>query len=196
MQPLTFIFLGRSGAGKGTQAELLRGVLKEKDPERTIFTLETGERFRNLNKAESFVGGLTKEVVETGGLSPTFVAVWAWATSFIENLKGGEHIFIDGSPRKLSEAEVLSEALIFFFFLKPIVIHLDVPIDFATKLLLGRGRTDDTDEGIARRQAWYEKEVVRSVHFFKEHPAFRYLKINGVQPIEAVHKEIKEALGW
>ena len=66
MEPLTFIFIGRSGCGKGTQAELLQEYIKKLDQQRLIFYIETGERFRQFfteqslssrSAAENYLGG-------------------------------------------------------------------------------------------------------------------------------------------
>ena len=54
MQPQTFIFFGPSGSGKGTQAKLLQEILKQKDPERKIIYIETGQKFRELAEGDSF----------------------------------------------------------------------------------------------------------------------------------------------
>jgi hypothetical protein len=48
MKLQTFIFIGRSGCGKGTQVALLQEYIKTRDHKRPILYIETGERFRNL----------------------------------------------------------------------------------------------------------------------------------------------------
>ena len=56
----TFIFIGRSGCGKGTQAKLIIEHLKEKTPDIPHFYLETGESFRKLMAEDSFTSRITK----------------------------------------------------------------------------------------------------------------------------------------
>ena len=56
MNPQTFVFIGRSGCGKGTQAKLLQDVLKEKNPDQEIFYIETGANFRKFLGEEKQVG--------------------------------------------------------------------------------------------------------------------------------------------
>ena len=109
MNPQTFIFIGRSGCGKGTQADLLQQKLREKTPETPIFYLETGERFREYIQSETYSSNLSKDVMEKGGLQPEFLAVWNWSSLFVEKMQGNEHLVLDGTPRKLDEAEVLSD---------------------------------------------------------------------------------------
>ena len=65
MVPQTFIFIGRSGCGKGTQSELLHKYLDEHDKEEhLIFYLETGARFRDFIAKDNFTSKLAKKVSE------------------------------------------------------------------------------------------------------------------------------------
>ena len=48
----TFIFIGASGSGKGTQVALLKEYIKKKDPETPIFYVQTGEYFREFVRPE------------------------------------------------------------------------------------------------------------------------------------------------
>jgi len=63
MDPQAFIFFGRSGSGKGTQAKLLVEALKEKTG-REVLYVETGQRFREFKTGETLSSELTKEVIE------------------------------------------------------------------------------------------------------------------------------------
>ena len=105
-KPETFIFIVPSGCGKGTQAELLITYLKENDPNRGIFYLETGEKIRSFMSGDKYSNKLSKKLYEDGKLQPEFLAVWVWADILIENLKGDENLVVDGTPRKLREAKV------------------------------------------------------------------------------------------
>ena len=53
MKLQTFIFIGRSGCGKGTQVALLQKYIKTQDYKRPILYIETGERFRQFIKEPS-----------------------------------------------------------------------------------------------------------------------------------------------
>ncbi|MCR4310962.1 MAG: nucleoside monophosphate kinase, partial [Candidatus Taylorbacteria bacterium] len=99
-KPLTFIFTGPSGCGKGTQVELLKKYLEEKSPEIPQFHSYTGDGFRAFMKGTTLASKRAKEIQEAGELQPEFLAVWLWAGNLINNVTGAEHLFIDGSPRK------------------------------------------------------------------------------------------------
>ena len=62
--------------------------------------------------------------------------------------------------------------------------------DWSTKLLLGRGRSDDTPENIKRRLDWFEQDVVAVIEYYKKHHAHTIIEINAEQIRENVHAEI------
>ncbi len=190
MDKHTFLFAGRSGSGKGTQVKLLLDVMKEKYLNDNLFQYYSGDGFRKLIAGDGYTSDLAREVNTKGGLQPNFLAVWLWATAFVENLKGDEHIVTDGFPRARVEAEALDSALKFFKREKPTMIHINVSKDASRERLLARKREDDTEESVERRISWYETEVVPAVNFFKDNPDYNFIDINGEQSIEDVHKEI------
>lgn len=191
MKPQTFIFIGRSGCGKGTQADLLQKYLKTQDPGREIFYLETGNRFRDFIKGDSLSSKRSLDIAHRGDRQPDFLAVWMWAHIFIENLKGDEHIVIDGTPRSLNEANVLDSAIKFYGWQPARVIYLNVSRPWAEKRLHDRGRTDDrSSEQIKKRLDWFETDVVPAVEHLRQHPEYRFFDINGERPLEEVHQSI------
>lgn len=194
MQPQTFIFFGPSGSGKGTQAKLLQEVLKQKDPERKILYIETGKKFRELAEGDSFTAKEIKKVVDSGELLPGFLPIWVWTGLMMENITGNEHIFMDGLSRQPEEAPVLDSAIKFYKRENPIVVSIEVSNEWATKLLKGRGRSDDTDEEIKKRLSWYKENVVPAIEYFKNNPYYKFIPINGEQTIEEVHQEIMEKI--
>jgi adenylate kinase family enzyme len=190
-KPQTFIFIGRSGCGKGTQAKLLQEKLELHTPITPVFYLETGARFRDFIQTNTYSSALSKDIMERGALQPEFLAVWNWAHLFIENLKGDEHLILDGTPRKLDEAEVLDSAMTFYGRLNPIVIFLDVSKEFSMKRFVDRGRADDISiQAIEERMRWYDEHVVPAVRYYWQNPRYTLAHINGEQSIEDVHAEI------
>lgn len=191
MNPITILFIGRSGCGKGTQAKLFIDYLKSKDTSRDVFYLETGERFRQFLKEESYTTHLAKDVASKGTLQPSFLAVHIWSHIFIEQMHGGEHLVLDGTPRTLPEAQVLDTAFRFYGRSAPIVIWLDVSNDWSKARLTSRGRDDDkAGEEIDRRLEWFDTDVVPTIRHMSEAKLYTVLKVNGEQTIEDVHKEV------
>jgi len=196
MQPQTFIFFGPSGCGKGTQAKLLADELKKKDQQRNILYIETGKKFRELAEGNSLTAKDVKEnILGKGNLAPIFLPIWIWAGLMIENMTGDEHLFLDGVSRRFEEAYVLDSALKFYERQNPTVISFEVSDEWATKLMKGRGRADDTNEEIKNRLSWYKENTMPAVEYFKNNPDYRFIAIDGEQTIEEVHKEVMEKVG-
>lgn len=196
MTPQTFIFIGQSGCGKGTQAELLKKVIQEKHPDDEIFYLETGENFRKFIKGEKYSNKLAKIISDKGDLQPAFLAVYFWADILLNNLKGGEHVILDGICRRLEEAKVFTTAME-FYNRKLTIVFIDVSRKWSEERLMARGRLDDKNlEQLKGRLDWFEKDTGDVIEYFKSNSFYTFLDINGEQTIEEVHNEILQKLGW
>jgi len=196
MQERTFIFIGASGSGKGTQVALLKEELKRRDPEKPIFYLQTGQLFREFVKGDTYAAKVAREALERGELLPGFVAMWMWSDIFLNNLRGGEHLIIDGSPRRVDEVQHLDIAMKFFKRPQPTVIYIKVSREWSTSHMLERaekeGRKDDTKESIVKRLNWFDREVVPAINIYRRDRDYDFFEIDGERPIEEVHKDIVE----
>jgi len=191
-----FIFLGRSGCGKGTQADLLMSHLcKIGDKSCKTLHVESGALLRAFSQGENFTQTKIKEVLANGVLVPESVVVALWTDYLISNFTGTENIVFDGCPRKLCEAQLLTDALTFYNIEKPTVISVNVSREWSEKRLLGRARKDDNPESINKRLEWFETEVVPAMNYYKSDPYYNVIDINGEQPIEDVHNELLAKLG-
>src|ERR1035437_11069256 len=106
-EPQAYIFIGRSGCGKGTQAELLIKNLENRG-EKTLH-VETGAFFREFIKKNLYTEVLAKNIVDSGGLMPEAMAINMWVSYLVDNFTGKEQLIFDGAPRRLMEAELRSE---------------------------------------------------------------------------------------
>jgi adenylate kinase len=191
----TVIFIGRSGAGKGVQSAHLQEFLKNKYPEIPTLYIEMGDHFRSFIKNDGHTWERAREVNKLGGRQPSFLAVWVWSEVFIEKLVGNEHLVLDGTPRSLEEAKMLDTALPFYERKNPAVVFLNVSREWAEARLQGRGRADDVNSDVVnKRQAFYEKDVVPAINYYRENSDYRFLDINGEQTPEKVFEEIVAAL--
>ena len=195
MKPQAFIFVGRSGSGKGTQAALLIEALKKKDPGRAIFTVETGKELRKFIEGDTYTQKLAKKIQMAGGFQPAFLAIFNWVRVLVDEYKEGSHMVFDGTSRRLPEAMVLDSIFHFYGIEKPWVIYLDIHDEEATKRLLARGRADDTHDAIKNRLSSYEADMKPSIEFFRKNPKCVFLDINGIDTIEAIHADIVKRLG-
>jgi adenylate kinase family enzyme len=196
MKPITCVFFGRSGAGKGTQASVLIEKLKEIDSDNLTVYIETGERFRKfISSSKSYAATLVNEVLSSGSLLPAVLPIWMWASVFVESVGEKEHVIMDGVARRGEEAPILDSAIRFFKRPDPAIIFIDTSTEEATRRLIARGRHDDKKDKIESRLKWFEDNVMDSVRYFENNKHFRFIKINGDQGVEKVHQDIVEALG-
>lgn len=196
-EPKAYIILGRSGSGKGTQADLLMTHLCQvADKQCRTLHIESGAFLRAFMKEDGYTQKKINDVVRSGILVPESIVVALWSNYLVNNFTGTENLVFDGTPRKLHEAQLLDNALRFYNIKKPTVIFLNVSRDWSEKRLLGRARgQDDKPESIKRRLDWFETEVVPTLNFYRADPYYNFVDINGEQPIEDVQNEILAKLG-
>lgn len=194
MEKQFYTIVGRSGCGKGTQAELLKEKLMSLGLE-NVKHISTGEGVREFTKGENYIATLSRYTNEQGLLQPEFLAVWNWSNLFINKIEENDSIILDGAPRKFFEIAMLNSAIKFMGFEKLTVIYLDVSESWARERLQGRGREDDLNENeVSRRMDWFETEVLPVIDAYKNDDRYNFFHINGEQTSEEVLSEIIEKL--
>ncbi len=193
--PHTFIFFGIAGSGKGTQLELLQKYLEEKDSNAKIVTTSTGSEFRKVIDSGSYTGQLIKTTLEKGWLQPNFLTITMFTNILVSSMEPDTHLIVDGYPRTITQSEVLEAAMDFYKRENIKVIYLKVEKDEVMKRMKLRGRSDDTDEGIAKRFDEYVDNVVPAMLYFKEKGGYTIYTVNGEQSPEEVHQELIKTLG-
>jgi adenylate kinase family enzyme len=189
-----FIFIGRSGCGKGTQAKLLMEEIKKKSSQKDILYIQTGAELRDFIKGDSYTQKICADIYNRGDLQPEFLAVYMWIRRVIEKYTGKEHMVFDGTPRKLHEAGVLHSIISFYKLGKPNVINIDISKDEAKKRLLSRGRMDDDEKEIEKRLAWYDTDVLPAIQFYQNNKEYNFHHINGEQSVEKVWEDLSKSL--
>ena len=188
-----YLFIGRSGCGKGTQAEILKTELEKQKA--SVLYIETGDIFREFITGDKFANKRSNELYQTAVRQPDFLACFMWTQMLLEKYENGMDVIFDGTPRSLTEAKALETAFVFFGFEKVSVIHLDVSRVWSEKHLLARGRSDDVNmEKITKRLDWYEKDVVPALQYFESSPQISLIRVNGEQSIVDVANEINQTL--
>ncbi len=199
MVPQTIIFIGRSGCGKGTQAELFKERIVRLDENKSqILYVETGQRFRNFIRGQEYSSQLSKEIYTKDERQPDFLACYMWSSMLIEELhQESMHLVFDGAPRSKPEAELLTTAFNFYDREKPTVIHINVSRVWSEERLLARGRMDDKNlSKIDKRLDWFDKDVLPAIEYFKTNPYYRFIEVDGEQDIGKVHLDIVHAYDY
>ena len=127
---MRLILLGPPGAGKGTQAKMLKEKFK-------IPQISTGDILRQAVKEDTELGARAKIVMDAGQLVPDDVVIDLIKERIRQaDCKAG--FILDGFPRNIRQAEKLSETLIEMDLKIDKVIDLKVNPEEVVNRLTGR----------------------------------------------------------
>ncbi|MFT7557720.1 MAG: adenylate kinase family enzyme [Planctomycetota bacterium] len=192
-QPYTFLLVGRSGSGKGTQAKLLIDYLGRNTRFSSI-TITTGDHVRGFLATEGHTRDIAKNVADAGELQPLFLPIWMWSSQIIREYTGQEHLILDGAGRRMAEVLVL-ESMLDFYGSRCVVIHLDLPREEALERMISRDRSDDKRDQISQRLDWFDRDVNSVLDYTKAARLFDYVWIDGTPDIEGIHNSIIAGIG-
>jgi len=127
---MRLILLGPPGAGKGTQAKMLKEKFQ-------IPQISTGDILRQAVKDNTELGARTKIVMDAGQLVPDDVVIDLIKERIRQaDCKNG--FILDGFPRNIAQAEKLSETLVEMNLKIDKVIDLEVSAEEVVNRLTGR----------------------------------------------------------
>lgn len=186
---LTFVILGRSGCGKGTQAKFVL----ERFGKNKARHLETGRFFREIiAKYKNPTTEIARGVMARGHIFPAWLSASTWLKLVVEEGIADRHWVFDGAPRWLWEAKLIDEVMQWHGRPLPLCIYIDTSLKEATRRLLLRGRPDDNRQAIRNRMRFFSKYVLPTISFFKKEG--RLIEVNGNMPPDVVWKEIDQKL--
>lgn len=181
---MQIILLGVPGAGKGTQAALIKDNYH-------IPSISTGDMLRAEARKETPLGITVKHIMARGELvSDDLILKIVEKRLHEPDCKEG--FLLDGIPRTIPQAEGLQEILRKLHKPDLKVIEIFVPDAEIVKRLLLRKRADDTEETIKYRLAVYRENTRPLVDYYKS--SHHFYNVNGLQPIEAVFRDIQHIL--
>lgn len=183
------VLFGPPGAGKGTQAEVLKNKYN-------LVHISTGDVFRYNIKNETELGVLAKKYIDAGDLVPDEVTINMLKDEVNKNADVAGFIF-DGFPRTESQAQALDS----FLAEKGERINGMVALEVAEDILVGRilergktsGRSDDTDESKIRNRfnEYNTKTAVLKDYYDAKG---NYYGVDGVGSIEEITTRLSEVI--
>lgn len=193
MNPISVLFFGSQGAGKGTQVKMLMEYLRSRS-DRKIIHIDMGQELRNLRDTGTYAGKLTGQVIDAGHRMPDFMPTYLQTKKLVENLTGEEHVIADGLARGADQTRAFDDAIEFFKCAPLQVVSVELSEESVVKRLLLRGRNDDTEEGIKNRLGWYKTDVLPQLAMLKERGRNIHV-IDGEPDVATIHKDILSKLG-
>jgi adenylate kinase len=176
------VLVGPPGAGKGTQAERLAETLD-------IPHISTGDLFRANLKDETPLGVEAKKYMDAGDLVPDSVTV-GMVKDRLADADTAKGFILDGFPRTVSQADSLAEILAGLGVQLDSVVQFEVPDEELVQRLLGRGRSDDTEDVIRNRQQVYRNETAPLLEYYAD----RLVVIDAVGEVAEVTQRVTTAL--
>jgi adenylate kinase len=171
---MRLVLVGPPGAGKGSQAQRLAERLN-------VPHISTGDLFRSNLRDQTPLGVEAKRFMDAGDLVPDKVTV-GMVSDRLDKPDTAVGFILDGFPRTVSQAKALAGLLQNNDSELDAVIELTLPDDTVVKRLLGRGRSDDTEEVIRRRQQVYRDDTAPLLNFYRS----RLVSVNAVGTVEEI----------
>jgi len=170
------LFLGPPGGGKGTQAKLVTRALG-------IPHISTGDMLREAMESGSELGKRASEYMVVGDLVPDDLVVALVEERLARDDAAGGYL-LDGFPRNLRQAEILTEVVGDDAI--NTIIYLCVDEDEVVERLLKRaeieGRSDDNEETIRHRIEIFHGETEPLVTYYGD----RVRRVEGTGSVEDI----------
>ena len=184
------VLFGKPGAGKGTQAALLKENFE-------LVHISTGDVFRYHIANNTELGTLAKSYMDKGELVPDTVTIDMLASEVDRSIDSAKGYIFDGFPRTTAQAEALDELLADKGLSVNATIALEADEDELTARLLERGkssgRSDDTDEEkIRTRFAEYNAKTAPLIAYYKDQDKFH--SVNGIGEIASINERLSSII--
>jgi adenylate kinase len=185
---MRLVILGAPGSGKGTQAALLKNILR-------VPHISTGELLRAQVAAGTELGKAAKEVMALGNLVSDEIVLGMLESRLSDaDVKAG--FILDGYPRNLKQCEALESLLSKINMPVEVALQLDVPDELLLPRLQERarkeGRADDSPESVRNRLTVYHGDTAPVIGHYQRQNLLK--RVSGVGAISEITSRITGAL--
>ena len=151
--------------------------------------ISTGDLFRAKLSQMTPLGVEAKRYMDAGDLVPDDVTCRMVAAR-LDEPDGAKGFILDGFPRNLAQAEALDGLLDELHVTLDAVVEFAVPDEVVVGRLLGRGRSDDTEDVIRNRQKVYRDETAPLL----DHYRAKLVSVDAVGSVDEVAQRLVDAL--
>lgn len=186
---INIVLFGKPGAGKGTQAEILKENYN-------LTHLSTGDIFRFNIKNNTPLGTLAKQFIDKGELVPDELTIKMLESEVEKTPKAAGFLF-DGFPRTIAQAEALDSYLASKNQTITATIALEADDEVLVKRLLERGKTsgrsdDQDEEKIRNRYQEYNEKTAPLIDFYKSQNKF--FAVDGIGSVIEVTQRLSKVI--
>ena len=187
---MNLVLFGPPGAGKGTQAKILKDA-------RGLPQLSTGDMLRAAIAAGTPLGVRCKALLDKGELVPDEVVIDIIGQRYDEPDCAGGAVF-DGFPSTIPQAEALDAMLAARGRKIDLVLELKVEDEVLLSRVEARIkaggvlRSDDTPETLKHRLGVYYKNTAPLIDFYRRQGKLK--TVDGMAPVESVTSQIAAVL--
>ena len=192
MQPITLLFFGSQGSGKGTQVSKVIEYLGTKS-DTPVIRIDMGAELRVMVDEGGHTGPLVHAVIGAGKRMPDFMPIYLQTRKIVEGFTGVAHIIADGLARRAAQTRAFDDMMEFCGRGDYRLVHWMLSEESAVKRLLARGRPDDTEDAIRARLVWNKEIVIPQLEFLRARGRHIH-EIDGEQDADTTHKNIITAL--
>ncbi|MDD3170741.1 MAG: adenylate kinase [Bacilli bacterium] len=213
---MRLLIMGAPGAGKGTQAALIKDYYK-------IPHISTGDMFREAISKQTKVGLEAKSYIDKGDLVPDSVTIELVRERLLkDDCKNG--FLLDGFPRTIAQAKALDQMLKNLEIKLDAVLNVDIDDRILIERIVGRRtcskckesyhmtnkkpkvegicdlcggtliqRVDDTEETIKNRLNVYHLQTEPVMDYYNNQGLVK--SVDGFGDIEKIFEKVKNLLG-